>query len=277
MRVHHLYRHFADKVCVPIVDRRRKDSGVRTEMHPKCDRRGMQLQSKLLKSGTHYQSLNCREGHERKKQQEAAIRSAKSLQHKFTAYGEELERVDFFEYLGRLLTYNDTDMRTVRKNLKKARKTWGMLRNLLRGEFAPPEVCGMFYKAVIQSILLYGCETWVITKPMLRMLRGFHLRAAYRMAKVNKPRKLDDVEWYYPPSEDVFAEVKIHSIDHYIEKRRASIAEYVASREVFKMCKRSKLKRGSGHNKRLWWEQEKLVDLNDEEEEEEEDDDDFGE
>ena len=67
----------------------------------------------------------------------------------------------------------------------------------------------------------------------------------------------------------------MHSIDHYIEKRRASIAEYVASREVFKMCRRSKLKRGSGHNKRLWWEQEKLVDLNDEEEEEEEDDDDF--
>ena len=57
----------------------------------------------------------------------------------------------------------------------------------------------------------------------------------------------------------------MHSIDHYIEKWRASIAEYVASREVFKMCKRSKAKRGSGHNKRFWWEQEKLVDLNDEE------------
>ena len=197
------------------------------------------------------------------KQQEAAIRSAKSLQHKFTAYEEELERVDFFEYLGRLLTYNDADMRTVRKNLKKARKTWASLRNLLRGEFAPPEVCGMFYKAVIQSILLYGCETWVITTPMLRMLRGFHLRAAYRMAKVNKPRKLDDGEWYYPPSEEVFAEVKMHSIDYYIEKRRTSIAEYVATRDVFKLCKRSKLKRGSGHNKRFWWEQEELVDLDD--------------
>ena len=48
----------------------------------------------------------------------------------------------------------------------------------------------------------------------------------------------------------------------------------VASREGFKMCKRSKLKRGSGHNKRFWWEQEKLVNLNDEEEEEK---DDFGE
>lgn len=40
----------------------------------------------------------------------------------------------------------------------------------------------------------------------------------------------------------------MHSIDHYIKKRRNSIAEYVGSREVFKLCKRSKAKRGSGHN-----------------------------
>ena len=59
------------------------------------------------------------------------------------------------------------------------------------------------------------------------MLRGFHLRAAYRMAKINKPRKLDDGEWYYPPSEDVFAEVKVHSIDHYIEKQIQPIADSI--------------------------------------------------
>ena len=83
------------------------------------------------------------------------------------------------------------------------------------------------------------------------------------MAKVNKPRRLDDGKWYYPPSEEVFAEVKLHSIDYYIEKRRAPFKEYVETREIFQLCKRSKLKRGSGHNKKFWWEQEELVDLND--------------
>ena len=128
-----------------------------------------------------------------------------------------LERVDEFEYLGRFLRYDSTDMRTVRKNLMKARKTWARLRNVLRGEFADPKTCGMFYKAVIQQILLYGCETWVITKAMYRMLKGFHMRAAYRMAKINKPKKLENGEWYYPPSEAVFEEVGLHSIEHYIE------------------------------------------------------------
>ena len=75
----------------------------------------------------------------------------------------------------------------------------------------------MVYKAVIQQILLYGCETWVITKAMYRMLKGFHMRAAYRMAKINKPRRLENREWYYPPSEAVFEEVGLHSIEHYIE------------------------------------------------------------
>ena len=74
----------------------------------------------------------------------------------------------------------------------KARKTWARLRNVLRGEFADPKTCGMLYKAVIQQILLYGCETWVITKAMYRMLKGFHMRAAYRMAKINKPRRMEN-------------------------------------------------------------------------------------
>ena len=91
MRIHHSYRHFADRICVPVVNNRRKDLGLWIKMHLKCDRCGLQVQSRLL----HHQSLNCLEGHEQKKQQEVAIRSVNSLQHKFTAYDEELERVDF--------------------------------------------------------------------------------------------------------------------------------------------------------------------------------------
>ena len=64
MHVHHSHRHFADTVCVPIIDNRSKKKGPKIEKYPKCDRCGLQVQSKLLKDGSHYQSLNCREGHE---------------------------------------------------------------------------------------------------------------------------------------------------------------------------------------------------------------------
>ncbi|EJK70137.1 hypothetical protein THAOC_08530 [Thalassiosira oceanica] len=39
----------------------------------------------------------------------------------FTAYGETLERVEAFKYLGRLMAMDDNDMHAVRHNLKKAR------------------------------------------------------------------------------------------------------------------------------------------------------------
>jgi hypothetical protein len=38
----------------------------------------------------------------------------------FTAYGDKLERVEVFKYLGRLLAYDDNDTQAVRNNLKKA-------------------------------------------------------------------------------------------------------------------------------------------------------------
>ena len=64
----------------------------------------------------------------------------------------------------------------------------------------------MFYKAVVQSVLLYGSETWNLTKTVLARLEGFHIHAAYRMARVHKPRKGLFGDWTYPSMKDVFEE-----------------------------------------------------------------------
>ena len=50
------------------------------------------------------------------------------MQRTFTAYGEELRRVDRFKYLGRMLSYDDSDTPAVRRNLKKARASWDSMR-----------------------------------------------------------------------------------------------------------------------------------------------------
>jgi hypothetical protein len=39
----------------------------------------------------------------------------------------------------------------------------------------------MFYKAVVQSVLLYGSETWVFPPKMLSKLEGFHKQIARRL------------------------------------------------------------------------------------------------
>ena len=39
----------------------------------------------------------------------------------------------------------------------------------------------MMYKAVAQSVLLYGSEIWVVMGMLLRVLEGIHHRAARRI------------------------------------------------------------------------------------------------
>lgn len=103
-------------------------------------------------------------------QRENAVQAVKALDVTFTAYDDELERVEVFKYLGRLMAMDDCDMQAVYANLRKARKSWRMLSRLLRSENIEPRVCGMFYKAVVQAVLLYSSETWALTDSQKRCL-----------------------------------------------------------------------------------------------------------
>eukprot|EP00985_Skeletonema_marinoi_P027980 scaffold23672_cov188-Skeletonema_marinoi.AAC.1 len=111
-------------------------------------------------------------------QTNAAIANQRALEVGFTAYGEDLERVEVFKYLGRLMSMDDTDTQAIRDNLSKARKVWKRIHRLLRGDNMNPRVCGMFFKAVVQAVLLYWSETWALTESAMRCLEGFYYRAA---------------------------------------------------------------------------------------------------
>ena len=74
---------------------------------------------------------------------------------------------------------------------------------VLHGENTSPRVAAKFYKAVVQAVLLYGSETWNLTKAALAWLEGFHIRAAYKMARVHRPKKGAHGLWQYPKSADV--------------------------------------------------------------------------
>ena len=88
-------------------------------------------------------------------QHEAAVAAGRALQASFTIYAEELERVEVFKYLARLLSMDDNNGPAIRANLTKARKTWARISRVLREDSVPPRVAGMFYKAVVQA----SCST----------------------------------------------------------------------------------------------------------------------
>ena len=54
---------------------------------------------------------------------------------------------------------------TVVGNLRNSRKSWAWLSIILGQEGVKPQVSGVFFKSVVQTVLLFGSETWVITPP----------------------------------------------------------------------------------------------------------------
>jgi hypothetical protein len=173
-----------------------------------------------------------------------------------------LEKVDSFRYLGRILMQDDQDVRAVRNQIKKARRTWARVGQVLQADNTPPKTSATFYKAVVQSVLLYGSESWNLTKTALARLEGFHIRAAYRMAKVHKPRKGPNHVWVYPASSDVLHECGMHTITHYISVWQETILQYVVDRPIYEACKAGERRRGSAP-RQWWWEQMICIDDND--------------
>ena len=99
LRWHFLFRHPQDLVALP-------SEG--TVPFPRCKRCGKQTETGAL-YGKHQRTWLCHEGWERRKQHEATETPRIALARMFAAYGEDLERVEVFKYLGRLLAYNDNN------------------------------------------------------------------------------------------------------------------------------------------------------------------------
>ena len=105
------------------------------------------------------------------------------MERAFEAYGEQLESVPRFTYLGRVMTAGDDDWPAVAGNLAKAWRSWGRLHMILGREGATARISGAFFKAVVQQVLLFGAETWVVTPKMERALSGSLHGAARRLTR----------------------------------------------------------------------------------------------
>ncbi len=87
---------------------------------------------------------------------------------------------------------------------------------MLQSENATPKMCGMFYKATMQALLLYGSETWSLSQSGMKRLEGFHIRPAWQMSG-KWPEQNKDGSWMYPRLEDVLKAVGLKSIAHYVD------------------------------------------------------------
>ena len=69
------------------------------------------------------------------------------------------------------------------------------------------------------------------------------------------PKKGNNNIWQYPSSADVLEKAGLHTIEHYIDVRRQTIAAFIVNRPIFELCTEGERKRGSSANRQFWWQQ----------------------
>ena len=174
--------------------------------------------------------------------------------------GKEIERVDEFTYLGRVLTSDDDDTKAIDNQLKKARKKWNSIASILKREGANAKTMATFYRTIVQAVLLYGAESWCVSKTNLRKLRAFHHRACRYMTGKHI-RKIGEGKWEYPDHEQLRKSCQLLRIEEYVERRKQNLRTFLTEerKELWEEVRKTRPP-ARDVKKILWWEQNLVSD-----------------
>ena len=107
------------------------------------------------------------------------------------------------------------------------------------------------YLAVVQSVMLYRLDTWVMAPRVGSVLGGFHHRVDRRLVGMQPLQGRYGV-WVYPPLEEVMAEVGLQEVDTYISRRQNTVTQFIATRPIMGLCLAAYWIPGPRVSKR-WW------------------------
>ena len=115
---------------------------------------------------------------------------------------------------------------------------------------------GRFYVVVVQAVLLFGSETWVVTPRLEKALAGFHHRAVQWMAGMGPESQLYRT-WVYPPIGEALEMLGLDEIGVYIDRRQNTVAQYIAPRPIMELCMAVERRMGMRLSRR-WWDKPTL-------------------
>ena len=75
--------------------------------------------------------------------------------------------------------------------MSQARAVWKRMTRILSREGAELQVSVFFFKAVVQDMLIFGSETWVVTPRMGRVMGDFQDQVAQRLTGRIKQQKTE--------------------------------------------------------------------------------------
>ena len=122
-----------------------------------------------------------------------------------------------------MLLSSDDDWPAVEPNLWRARGKWGRLVKILGREGADSIKAGKLYMVVVQEVIIFESETWVMILWLEKSLEGFHHWAVRRMAGMG-PKLQWGGTWVYSLIGAVLEMVVLQEIGVYISRLQNMVA-----------------------------------------------------
>ena len=87
--------------------------------------------------------------------------------------GEDIKRSSDFCYLGSIVAENGGTSREVNARTQKARGSFSKLRRVWLSKSIRKDTKIRIFNVCVKSLLLYGCETWLVTKEIQHKIQTF--------------------------------------------------------------------------------------------------------
>ena len=126
--------------------------------------------------------------------------------------GQNLEEVEVFPYLGSIMDREGGTERDVAVRIGKARVAFRMLANIWKEGRISLHTKLRLFNSNVKSVLLYGAETWKLTKGTTQRIQVFINTSLRRICNIRWPNKITN--------EDLWKKTKESPIEVEIKRRK---------------------------------------------------------
>ena len=106
--------------------------------------------------------------------------------------GERVEEVDEFTYLGSIVSKKGGTDEDIQARIGKARQAFAMLRPIWRSTALTTKTKLRVFGSNVKAVLLYGSETWRLTKGLEQKLQVFINKSLRNILRIWWPRKISN-------------------------------------------------------------------------------------
>src|SRR5262249_9973599 len=109
----------------------------------------------------------------------------RNIESRIQVAGDTIENVEKFEYLGSLITWNNSCSEEIKRRIGKVTGAFASLKHIWKSKKLKMENKLKILTTCVFSVLLYASETWTLKEADRKKLLAFEMKCYRRILKIN--------------------------------------------------------------------------------------------